>query len=150
MATGTCDHCLKEFSYQLIHNGFNDSAYAYCDRCSYTVILSGWYAPLRKLKHPVHFHKRISPDVEPLLRPCPCGGTFRHSADPKCPHCSEPLSPDKAANFIEKNAPGTAKGWRWQRSWDGINSIVIESHGVKDWWDEQQLAKLPKARQLER
>jgi hypothetical protein len=41
--TGSCDHCGGTFSYRLIHNGFSESAYAYCNQCSFTVLLSGWH-----------------------------------------------------------------------------------------------------------
>jgi len=42
-ASGSCEHCRHEFPYALIHNGFNDSAFAYCDACGTTSILSGWF-----------------------------------------------------------------------------------------------------------
>jgi hypothetical protein len=41
-ATGNCHACGGLFSYQLIHNGFNDSAHAYCDRYGPTALFSGW------------------------------------------------------------------------------------------------------------
>jgi hypothetical protein len=40
--TGRCEHCEKQFSYKIIHNGFNDSAYAYCEKCPFTVLLGMW------------------------------------------------------------------------------------------------------------
>jgi len=42
---GTCDKCGKKFEYYLIHNGFNESAYAYCDKCGRTAILD-YYSKL--------------------------------------------------------------------------------------------------------
>ncbi len=42
---GTCEHCGSKFAYNLLHNGFNDSAYAYCDRCGTLAILDGWKIP---------------------------------------------------------------------------------------------------------
>src|SRR5438552_3175373 len=38
---GSCENCGHTFQYRLVHNGFGDSAYAYCDKCSFTVLLSG-------------------------------------------------------------------------------------------------------------
>jgi hypothetical protein len=32
-------HAVDTFSYQLIHNGFSDTAFAYCDRCGRTALL---------------------------------------------------------------------------------------------------------------
>ena len=36
--TGTCESCGHSFDYMLIHNGFNDSAFAYCDSCGMTAL----------------------------------------------------------------------------------------------------------------
>src|SRR6185312_17076438 len=104
---GTCEHCSRTFSYMLLHNGFNDSAYAYCDTCGSTAALSVWSSMPAGVA--VRFHQRISSDVESHLRPCACGGRFRADASPRCPHCRGVLSPVTAASWIEANAPGTAK-----------------------------------------
>lgn len=40
--TARCESCSEGFTYFLVHNGFNDSAYAYCDTCGMTALLSGW------------------------------------------------------------------------------------------------------------
>jgi transcription elongation factor Elf1 len=42
---GKCEHCGESFSYRLIHNGFNESAYAYCGTCGMTALLDGWQMP---------------------------------------------------------------------------------------------------------
>lgn len=138
---GTCENCSHTFQYRLIHNGFGDSAYAYCNRCSFTVLLSGWSEAAKKVRFRVQ--QRMTADVENLLKPCPCGGTFRAAADPRCPHCLQPLSATKATDYIERNAPGTAKGWRWDQSWSGVYSIVLNQNIVEDWWDDQALDLLP-------
>lgn len=137
---GSCDHCGGVFRYRLLHNGFGDSAYAYCDKCSFTVLLSSWAKASQRISFRVH--QRITPDIEPLLKPCPCGGRFRASADPKCPYCAKPLSATKATGFIEQNAPGTAKGWQWQQSWSGVYSIALNENIVEDWWDEEAVNRL--------
>jgi hypothetical protein len=131
--TGSCDSCGGRFQYQLVHNGFNDSAFAYCDACGSSALLSCWFAEVpsgAKLK----VHGPINPEAEALLRPCECGGKFRAAASPRCPHCRATLSAEGARDFIEANAPGTARGWRWQGSWDGIYSILIEGRNVTDNW----------------
>ncbi len=138
--TGSCEHCGCTFHYRLLHNGFGDSAYAYCDRCSFTVLLSGWSNATKRVRFRVY--QRITTDLEPLLKPCPCGGAFRADTDPKCPNCSRPLSATKASEYIEKNAAGTAKGWRWERSWSGIYSIALNENIVEDWWDTEALARM--------
>lgn len=74
----------------------------------------------------VGWHHEINSEIEPFLTPCFCGGHFRKGATPRCPDCGMTLSAESATNYIEKNAPGTAKGWRWQRNWSGIYCIAIE------------------------
>ena len=37
---GHCEHCRAVFAYQIVHNGFNDSTHAYCDRCGLTTMLT--------------------------------------------------------------------------------------------------------------
>ena len=57
-------------------------------------------------------------------------GSFLKGAAPRCSHCDEPLSANSAAFYIERNAPGTVKGWRWQQNWSGCYCIVIEGKKV--------------------
>jgi hypothetical protein len=128
---GDCEHCKKQFGYYLIHNGFNDSAYAYCDTCGFTALMDGWKVP--KDIHMVP-HQSITPEVEPHLARCQCGGSFRVGASPRCPACRQPLSPVHAADYIERQAEGTKKGWRWQRAWTGLYCIIIDDRVVHDIW----------------
>ena len=128
---GVCQSCDGQFEYMLIHNGFNESAYAYCDSCGRTALLDGWEIP-----NGVHvaLHRELEPSVEALLQPCACGGAFKGSATPRCPHCSAQLSAERAARWIEASAPGTQSGWQWQRSWRGLYCIVVNGQLVKDNW----------------
>ena len=132
---GQCDKCARFFSYHLIHNGFNASSYAYCDSCSYVALLDHWQTPPNAPK--LDFAS-ITADVEELLLPCPALGHFRASALPRCPHCNQPLDAVRARDYIEANAPGTAKGWRWQRSWDGLYCIIIEERVAHDPWKPRE------------
>jgi hypothetical protein len=135
---GTCESCSQAFSYDIVHNGFGDTAYAYCDRCGCTALISAW------TRHPpgvpIVFQRGISEDVEPFLRSCLCGGNFRANASPRCPSCNERLSADAAASYIEANAPGTAKGWRWQRAWIGVYCVIIDKRVANDPWRPELLA----------
>ena len=132
-AVGTCESCGRSFHYRLIHNGFNDSAFAYCDRCGYEATLNGWHKGIPSQAR-LKIHGPVNPEAEPFLEPCSCGGTFRARASPRCPHCKNTLAAGSARSYLEANATGTAKGWRWQGSWQGIYSIVIEDRWVKDNW----------------
>jgi hypothetical protein len=131
---GLCDACGHAFAYQLIHNGFNDTAFAYCDRCGSTALLSGYFKgvpPAAKLA----IYGPVNAEAEGLLKPCACGGSFRHDAAPRCPHCNTVLSAEKARAYIEKNAPGTSRGWRWQGSWSGLYCIIVEGRSVENNWE---------------
>jgi len=130
---GICEHCGKEFGYYLVHNGFGDCAYAYCDRCPYSVYLSTLSNNPSNISLPIG--GKIPEDVERFMKPCPCGGSFRSSALPRCPHCLSSISPVFAASYIEKNA---ANGWRWRQSWDDGYSIVIENLYVDEWWKGEE------------
>ena len=131
---GKCEHCAAEFEYGIIHSGFNDSAYAYCEKCGRTAVLDGWKLPAGTK---VRIHQAISKEAEEELEPCECGGRFRHGASPRCPHCRRELSAELAARWIEANAPGTAKGWKWQRDWVGCYMLSIERHFVRDNWKKK-------------
>ncbi len=130
---GVCENCRRDFSYFLVHNGFNDTLFAYCDSCPYTTLLSRWYERIPKTAR-LHAQGPIAQELEQLLRPCGCGGKFRGSAHPRCPHCNGELSAVVARSWIEANAPGTASGWRWDGAWSGYYSIVIENRMVTDNW----------------
>jgi hypothetical protein len=116
----------------MIHNGFNDSAYAYCDRDGTTALLDAYASRPAGVRFEPF--KRIANDVEPFLRPCNCGGRFTASASPRCPKCRHELSATDAAAWIEGSAKGTDVGWRWQRSWDALYCIVISGRSAANPW----------------
>jgi hypothetical protein len=131
--SGTCEHCAARFAYDVFHAGFSELAYAYCERCGQTALFDGW-SPKVPPTARTSRHQAISPGLEPLVAPCACGGRFLANASPRCPSCGEALSADAAAEWIELNAEGTKRGWRWQRSWTGLYCIVIDGRSVKDPW----------------
>lgn len=128
---GKCDTCTDSFSYDLIHNGFNNSAYAYCDTCSRTALLDWYTRPQGVTFEPF---TRIDKAVEFRLKPCSSGGRFTVDAQPRCPTCQQVLSPTKASSWIEVNASGTAKGWRRQQNWYGLYCIVIDGQSTLNPW----------------
>ena len=130
---GTCEHCGATFGYYLIHNGFNDSTYAYCDSCGGTAVLNLLTAEQRLGRLP-DLVVPIPDDLAHHLAPCACGGRFVAEAVPRCPTCREALSPKSAGAWIEHNAPGARQGWRWQQSWNGLYAIVIGENEVSDPW----------------
>jgi hypothetical protein len=131
--TGICEHCGYKFPYALIHNGFNDSAFAYCDACGATSILSKWF---KSIPEGAGFtlHGPVPPSAEVFLAPCGCGGRFRGRASPRCLRCRHELTAQTARSWLEANAPGSSKGWKWQGSWLGLYCIVIAARVVHDNW----------------
>jgi hypothetical protein len=124
VSTGTCEHCRQQFGYGLLHCEFSDSIYAYCDLCGKTAVLSLWDKRM--------VHQEMCSGMEPYLTPCDCGGNFKKGSKPRCPHCNNNLSAEFASSYLERNAPGTQKGWRWQRDWSGLYCIVVEDKWINN------------------
>jgi hypothetical protein len=138
--TGTCSQCNATFSIEIFHNGFGDTSYAYCGACGMTAILSGWsklWPQGVKLTQ-----AEITLEMETHLQACGCGGRFAKGNSPRCPKCKSPLSAEGAAEYLERQAPGTKKGWRWQRNWSGIYCAVIDGKKVIDNFLENRSTKL--------
>ena len=127
---GTCEHCGEKFNLELYHCGFAEWSYAYCDTCGMTAMLSCW--DKRWPTGVKGCQQEIAREMEPHLRPCACGGKFLKGSSPRCPRCGGELSAEGAASYIEEQAPGTKKGWRWQRNWTDVYCIVIEDRQVRD------------------
>ena len=131
---GQCSACRATFAYQLIHNGFNDTAYAYCESCGSTALLSCWF-PKIPPDSGLKVHGPISEEVEPLLLSCDCGGRFRADAVPRCLKCRAVLSATEARSYIEADhQEGVREGWRWQGSWQGTYCIIVGGRVVNDNW----------------
>ncbi len=127
---GSCEQCGADFALKIYHNGFNDSSYAYCSGCGKTAFLSRWS---KQWPEGVECTQAvIDPNMEPHLAACECGGRFVRNAAPRCPHCGHPLSADAAAEYIERQSPGSTTGWRWQRNWHGLYCIVVDDRMVED------------------
>ena len=77
-------------------------------------------------------HQEICVEFERYLEACACGGVFKKGSSPRCPKCQKPLSPRTATHYIEANAAGANKGWRWQANWRETYCIVIEKGEVRD------------------
>lgn len=137
---GECQSCKKRFNYYLIHNGFNETTYAYCNRCGMIAFLNEYYSDIPRKCKPFfekkYRYEKISKELESFLLSCVCGGKFTRAAKPRCPHCNTSLSARYARKYIEANAEGTKKGWRWQMSWNGLYAIVVENKKVENNWNK--------------
>jgi hypothetical protein len=107
---GTCESCLSEFGYHLIHCGFSDCAYAYCDLCGITCIVGGWGDTNKPHQAPLRIQGTIQVETEPWLQPCACGGRFRSQSSPRCPHCAS------IHNLREERATGVPQSREQQSS----------------------------------
>ena len=126
---GVCEHCGTSFQYEIVHNGFSLSSYAYCSACGKTAILTHWDTRMPAgSKYCI-----ITSCIEPLLKNCECGGHFRADASPRCPHCRKALSASYATRYIEGNAEKTVRScWPWVKNWRGLYCMIIEDDRVSD------------------
>jgi hypothetical protein len=123
---GDCEHCYRTYHYTLLHAGFGDYSYAYCDSCGKLATVnysSSFLVNLPPISAP---HQVIDISWEPFIRPCDCGGHFRAEASPRCVFCNLVLSAEHAAGHIERNSVGARRGWRWQGNWKDLYCIAME------------------------
>ena len=137
--TGICGACDAEFSYRLVHDGFSETNHAYCSRCYRTAFLHHYCwpnaAPRPQAGSPLNAHYGpIDLNIEPWLKPCVCGGKFAAKEKPKCPDCCHELDAAAAAQWIERQAPGSKSGFRWNKTWASYYAIVINDGAVADPW----------------
>jgi hypothetical protein len=123
---GDCEHCCRVYHYTLLHAGFGDYSYAYCDCCGMLATFGYSSSFLLTLPRLTNQHQVIDPAWEPFILPCGCGGHFRSEASPRCVFCKEPLSAEHAAPHIERNSVGAGRGWRWQKNWTETYCIALE------------------------
>jgi hypothetical protein len=123
---GDCEHCGRDFHYQLNNAAFGDFSYAYCECCGALAVIHYGSVAFTRLPPAAKLHRPIDKLWEPLLRPCDCGGSFRTAASPRCIHCNSTLSPQFAATYIERNLPHRRSGWQWPGSWSDEYCLSIE------------------------
>jgi hypothetical protein len=123
---GDCEHCGSIYHYTLLHAGFGDYSYAYCDACGMLATFAYSSSFLLSLPRLSAQHQAIDTAWESFMRPCKCVGRFRSSAFPRCVFCREPHSAEHAAPHIERNSLGAGRGWRWQKNWTEVYCLAIE------------------------
>lgn len=123
---GDCEHCGQFYRYSLLHAGFGDFSYAYCDTCGKLATFSSSSSFLLSMPRAVSPHQVIDDAWGPHIRSCDCGGAFRRGASPRCVVCTRPLSAEHATGHIEHNFIGGGRNWRWQRNWTDTYCLEIE------------------------
>jgi hypothetical protein len=131
----SCASCAKTFSVALLHNGFNNSEFLYCDTCHRVAILnfysrrSNLLLQLADMSGGVLWSWRNSieanRDIEMRLSPCQCGGHFSFQAAPHCPICRAALNLQDVLRQLN-----VRQGWN--NGWRGIYCLVVEGGIVED------------------
>jgi hypothetical protein len=91
-----CPHCHQAL-YRVDHSPFYDEYLLYCDRCANGVTVS-YYDPMIAAIDATLASQNVSGAgaererarlrlIEERLRPCECGGRFRHDNPRRCPYC---------------------------------------------------------------
>ncbi len=86
----------ETYRYMLLHAGFGDFSYAYCDCCG---MLAAFAYTVQRSREPAANLPNRNQVIDArlgslILRPCSCGGHFRKGASPRCVYCNSPLSAD--------------------------------------------------------
>lgn len=79
----------------IIHSGFNDSGFMYCDNCPNILTWSIYDRNYEKLvngKVPWLLNDSEKNLIEESVIKCESGGNFRFSAKPRCPNCNNIIS----------------------------------------------------------
>jgi hypothetical protein len=93
-----CPECGEEL-YLIDHSPFYDGYYLYCDRCPKRVDVS-IYDPVMRDAPSVSYSELMA-WIECRLRPCDCGGSFRHDAPRRCHQCGTVLSGVDPADGVD-------------------------------------------------
>jgi hypothetical protein len=123
---GDCEHCCRVYHYTLLHAGFGDYSYAYCDCCGMLATFTYSSSFFLSLPRLAAQHQVIDAAWESHIQSCACGGHFRSNASPRCVYCKQPLSAEHAAPHIERNSVGAGRGWRWQNNWSEVYCLAVE------------------------
>lgn len=92
-----CSNCSKLIKVRIYSAGFGDEIPFTCDRDSTVLTISIYNKKLRSIlgSYPKSgWTESQARMVEAELKPCFCGGTFKHDAQPKCPNCGAILGVD--------------------------------------------------------
>lgn len=95
-----CPACQQQL-YRVDHSPFYDEHFLYCDRCPIHVEVSYYDPVYERLYKQIYVPGNDQPQedadtclmhaLEARLRPCTCGGAFRHDASRRCFSCHAPV-----------------------------------------------------------
>jgi hypothetical protein len=90
----SCEHLIIVEYPRIIHAGFNDSGFLYCNTCGDLLTWSSYdvaYQSLLGGKPPWDLTEDEKSIIESHVVKCPCGGAFTFKALPRCPECTQPI-----------------------------------------------------------
>jgi len=93
----TCPNCKAKITRDhpdVIHAGFDDSGFLYCDKSGDLLFWSAFDPTYKKIVDgvlPWTLSDEQKKKVESALKECDCGGKFLFSAPPRCPNCNSPV-----------------------------------------------------------
>lgn len=123
-----CPACHQAL-YRVDHSPLYDEVFLYCDRCPIHVEVSYYdpvYDDVARAQPSGKAFKAFMRALEARLKPCSCGGAFRHDAARRCLACHAPVIVDDPAavdlffgltcSFPTPRTPTM----RWHRSTGGV------------------------------
>ena len=96
-----CEYKINISYPNIIHSGFNENGFMYCDSCPNLLTWSIFdfnYEQLINNKVPWLLNDDEKNIIERSVIKCECGGNFKFSAQPRCPNCNNEIPeilPDK-------------------------------------------------------
>ncbi|WP_220197346.1 hypothetical protein [Ktedonospora formicarum] len=98
----TCPACQRPLE-RIDHSPFIDYHYLYCDTCPIHVEVCYYDETFQALDQAASrendSHTSLMRVIEARLKPCACGGSFKHDAPRRCFTCHAPVIIDDAAGI---------------------------------------------------
>lgn len=129
---GSCENCNQRFSYALIHNGFNDSAYAYCDTCG--CVASSLLGREPPTASRFASTARLPRTSSGTLIDVAAGVSFelKHRRDARIADThSRLMSPP---DILRRMRQGPRKDGAGNVNWQGLYCIIVEGRSIKAPW----------------
>ncbi|GCE18562.1 hypothetical protein [Dictyobacter kobayashii] len=120
-----CPAC-HQLLYRVAHAPFYDEHFLYCERCPIHVEVSYYDSVYKQLYKQVRQEHALSQTggvkalmrtIEEHLKPCSCGGSFRHDAPRRCFTCHTAVVVDDASDVDL---------WRWSAAFLADDSKVAD------------------------
>ena len=122
-------------------SGMDSAMYLHCTDCRFRVgisIYSSQYDAVCKEMESLGFEKDSDEAFdysvarfEAMVKPCPCGGSFRYAAARRCLNCAHPIKAAKPGQFLWPFVPEEAAQELHDAAEDLIEKYVLEPEFVE-------------------